>query len=222
MTFKLALVAATLAVSGLAHSATIDWSSWSTNTSGAIASTPVTVTFQGEVSGYYTNYPSWTPVVTYADGTAVLNAPVASNGIIHLIGGGGDAAVVDTITFSQAVVNPVFAIWSLGQGGNTPSFNFDATPTLVSGGPSAEYSGSSIWIGTGADGNNVYGTEGNGTVQFIGTFTSISWTNPVAENWYGFNVGIAGVAAAVPEPGSVGLLLAGLTLVGLARRRRAK
>ena len=148
----------------------------------------------------------------------VANAPDPSNNIIRLTGG---TSTVDTITFSQAVTNPVFAIWSLGQGGNTSSFNFiGATPVLVSGGPSAEYNGSSIWIGTGVDGNTVYGTEGNGTVEFIGTFTSISWTNPVSEDWYGFNVGISAVA--VPEPGSVGLMLAGLTLLGLARRRSAK
>ena len=223
MKIKLALVAATLAASSLAHAATIDWNSWTSNTGGAIASTPVTVTFSGETSnGYYANYPSWAPGTTWADGTVVANGPAVTNGIIRLIGGGGAAALVDTVTFSQAVVNPVFAIWSLGQGGNTPSFNFDATPTLVAGGGSAEYGGSSIWVGTGADGNNVYGTEGNGTVQFMGTFTSISWTNPGAENWYGFNVGIAGVAAPVPEPASVGLLLAGLTLMGLALRRKTR
>ena len=87
---------------------------------------------------------------------------------------------------------------------------------FVAGGPGAEYGGSSIAV----SGNDVVGTEGDGTVQFIGTFTSISWTNPVAEDWYGFNVGVAGVAAAVPEPGEMGMLLAGLTLTGLAVRRR--
>ena len=220
MKFKLAFVAATLAASCVANAATIDWNSWTSNTAGAIASTPVTVTFSGETSsGFYANYPSWTPGTTWADGSAVANGPAGDNGIIRLVGGGGANAVVDTITFSQAVVNPVIAIWSLGQGGSTPSFNFNATPTLVAGGKSAEYGGSSIWVGTGADANNVYGSEGNGTVQFVGTFTSISWTNPGAEDWYGFNVGIAGVAAAVPEPASLGLMLAALTLAGLARRR---
>lgn len=218
MNFKLALAASTLALSGLAHSATIDWNTWTTNGSGNIGgSTPVTVTYTGEMSGVYIDYPSWTPGTTFADGTVVSNAPVASNGIVRLVGG-GEGATVDTITFSQAVTNPVFAIWSLGQGGINASFNFiGATPVLVSGGNSAEYGGSGISV----SGNSVFGNEGNGTVQFMGTFTSISWTNPTSEDWYGFNVGIAGVSA-VPEPGSVGLLLAGLTLVGLARRRASK
>ncbi len=220
MKFRLALVAAALTASGLAHSATIDWNTWTSNSTGTIASTPVTVTFTGENStGWYNNYPSWTPATTFADGTVVANAPTGSNGIIKLFGGGGANATVDTLTFSTAVVNPVFTIWSLGQGGDTASFNFiGATPVFVSGGPGAEYGGQSITV----SGNNVYGAEGDGTVQFMGTYTSISWTNPTFENWYGFNVGIAGVAAAVPEPASVGLLLAGLALVGLARRRKMR
>ena len=99
------------------------------------------------------------------------------------------------------------------------SFNFiDATPTLVSGGPSAEYVGSAITV----DGNNVLGTEGNGTVMFKGTYTSISWTNPIFENWYGFDVGIAEIAS-VPEPETYPMLLAGLGLLGsVARRRKQK
>jgi hypothetical protein len=221
MKFKLALVAATLAASSLANAATIDWNTWTSNSAGSISTTsgPISVTYGGEMSGWVANYPSWGPSATFADGTIVANAPVAANGIVQLLGGGGAAAVVDTVTFSQAVVNPVFSIWSLGQGGDTASFNFiGATPVLVAGGGSAEYGGSSITV----SGNEVLGTEGDGTVQFIGTFTSISWTNPTAENWYGFDVGVAGVAAAVPEPGSLGLLLAGLTVTGLALRRRSQ
>jgi len=219
MKFRFALVAAALAASGLANAATIDWNTWSSNSAGSISTTsgPISVTYSGEMNGWYSSYPSWGPSTTFADGTIVANAPVAANGIVRLIGGNGGDAVVDTITFSRAVVNPVFSIWSLGQGGNTASFHFlDATPVFVSGGPSAEYGGSSISV----SGNDVFGTEGDGTVQFIGTFTSLSWTNPVAENWYGFDVGVAGVAGAVPEPGSMGMLMAGLTLTALAMRRR--
>jgi hypothetical protein len=220
MNYKFALAAAGLAVSGLANAAHVDWNTWSSNTAGTIStvSGPIAVTYSGEMSGEIANYPSWGPSGTFADGTVVANAPVAANGIVRLVGGGGSEGVVDTIRFSQAVVNPVFSIWSLGQGGNTAAFDFfGVTPVLVAGGPSAEYGGGSITI----SGDNVLGTEGNGTVQFIGTYTSISWTNPVAENWYGFNVGVPGATAAVPEPGQVGMLLAGLTLTGLAIRRRS-
>ncbi len=216
MKFKLAFAAAALAASGLAQSATIDWNTWTSNSTGTIDSTSVTTTFTGQTNlGWYASYPSWAPGGTYADGTVVANGPSSTNGIVVLNGGNTN---VQTITFSTPVVDPVMAIWSLGQGGIDASFDFtNATPMFVAGGVSVEYGGSSIVV----SGSDVSGSEGNGTVQFIGTYSSISWTNPTFENWYGFDVGVAGVSA-VPEPGSMGLLLAGLTLVGLAARRRQK
>ena len=216
MKFKLAFAAAALAASGLAQSATIDWNTWTSNSTGTIDSTSVTTTFTGQTNlGWYASYPSWAPGGTYADGTVVANGPSSTNGIVVLNGGNTN---VQTITFSTPVVDPVMAIWSLGEGGINASFDFtNATPVFVAGGVSVEYGGSSIVV----SGSDVSGNEGNGTVQFIGTYSSISWTNPTFENWYGFDVGVAGVSA-VPEPGSMGLLLAGLTLVGLAARRRQK
>ena len=35
------------------------------------------------------------------------------------------------------------------------------------------------------------GVEGNGTVRFVGTYSSISWTMTF-ENFYGYTVGTAG------------------------------
>jgi hypothetical protein len=218
MKFKLAFAAAALAASGLAQSATIDWNTWSSATGGSISTSsgPVAVTFGGESSNLVTNYPSWGPSSTFADGTVVANGPAAANGILQLTGG-TDSTV--TLSFSQAVVNPVIAIWSLGGGSTAASFDFGTlTPIVLSGGPNNEYGGTGLTL----NGNVISGVEGNGTVEFMGSFTSITWTNPDFENWYGFDVGVAGVTAAVPEPGSMGLLLAGLTLVGLVARRRQK
>lgn len=200
----------------LAQAAPVAWNTWSSTSAGSIQTVTDTigVSFQGDATNVFSNFPSYTPTATWADGSVVDNGPVASNGILQLIGGTTD---VQTIVFSQAVVDPVMAIWSLGQGGRPASFVFlDATPTFVAGGSNAEFGGSAI----GVTGNTVSGIEGNGTVQFRGTFTSISWTNPQSENWYGFNVGVAGVAAPIPEPASVALLLAGLGAVGAAARRR--
>jgi hypothetical protein len=133
--------------------------------------------------------------------------------MVQLVGGGVTNAVTDILTFSTPVVDPVFAIWSLGAGGTPASFVFNQTPTLVAGGPSAEYNGSTISI----LGNTVSGAEGNGTVQFLGTFSSLSWTNPQNEGYYGFTVGIP---SAVPEPELYALMLAGLSLIGFVARRR--
>ena len=206
-----------LALAASAEAAPIDWNTWTSSTAGSISTTggPVGVSFAGEPISLQTPYPSYTPTSTFADGTIVNNAPVAANGIVQLFGGNTN---LNTVTFSAAVVNPVMAIWSLGQGGINAQFAFtNATPIFVSGGPSAEYSGMPISV----VGNTVFGSEGNGTVQFLGTYTSISWTNPVYENWYGFDVGIASVANPVPEPETYAMMLAGLGVVGfMARRRR--
>ena len=157
-----------------------------------------------------TGNPSWLPATTYADGSAIDNAPPRGN-MIAL----SDANTnVNTLTFSLPVVNPVVAIWSLGQPGAQASFVFsNGAPTFVDGGPSQEFNGSAITV----SGNTVSGREGNGTVQFIGTFDSLSWTNPQAEFYYGFTVGVAG---AVPEPSEYVMLLAGLAMLGFVLRRR--
>lgn len=202
----------TLALAGTyAHAAPVEWNTWTSATTGTISG-PVTVTFSagGSHDVLVQDYPTYTPTATFADGSVVNNAPTQANGIVQLFGGNNN---VNKVTFSTAVVNPVMAIWSLGDSRNTASFNFiDATPTFVSGGQSTEYAGSAISV----VGNNVFGTEGNGTVMFKGTYTSISWTNPVYESWYGINVGIA----SVPEPETYPMLLAGLGLLGFVARRR--
>jgi hypothetical protein len=197
----------------------IDWAAWSSPlvsaTSGSANGVAggVNISYSGELESFEANYPSYGPSGTFNGGT-IDNAPPQANGIIRIFGG-GDQAIINTITFSQAVTNPVFAIWSLGQGGINASFNFNATPTFESGGPSSEYAGQPISV----LGNVVSGLEGNGTVQFTGTFNSLSWTNPTFENWYGFTVGVA----AVPEPETYAMMLAGLGLMGfVARRRRSE
>ena len=67
-------------------------------------------------------------------------------------------------------------------------------------------------------GNSVIGVEGNGLIQFHGSYTDISFTTPVYEYYYGGTVGA--LAAAVPEPETYALMLAGLGVLGLLSRRR--
>jgi hypothetical protein len=204
----------------------INWTTWSSaspsstagSASGSITGLGVGVTYSGEVQSLVANYPSWSPSGTFSGGT-VGNPPLQSGGIIQLFGGG---TVVDTITFSQPIVDPIMAIWSLGQGGLLASFVFTASEpfTIQSGGPSAEYGGSSIVGGL----NLVSGIEGNGTIQFDGTFSQISWTNPQFENWYGFTIGATAVGepSPVPEPATLALLGMGLMGAAAARRRHKR
>lgn len=211
---KRSLFVVLLAVAGSASADPIYWNTWTSASSGSLVANGevIAVTFAtANPHAAIANYPSWTPLGTFADGSIVDNGPVPANGIMQLLGG---SSADNTLSFSTAVVDPVISIWSLGQGGGAASFVFTATPMLIAGGPSAEYGGSALLV----SGNTVTGNEGNGTIQFKGSFASISWTNPIFENWYGFNVG---VAAAVPEPSTAALLLLGLLPVALGLRKRS-
>jgi len=199
---------------------TVDWAQWSNpvpgpagSASAVFATTGISANYSGELQQFVPNYPTYLPPGTFNGGN-VDNAPAQADGIIRIFGGPNGGT--NTITFSEAVLNPVLAIWSLGQGGINAQFAFDQPFTIESGGPSAEYGGPSIT----AVGNTVFGNEGNGTIQFTGLLTSISWTNPVFENWYGFTVGTP--VAAIPEPETYALMLAGLAAMGAVARRRRK
>lgn len=200
------------------------WTDWTAATAGSpgtaagslvFGGTDVFVTYVGEVLGAQTacgtNY--WTTPTTY-DAPGIPAPPGCD--IIRLVGGN---AIVNTITFSQPVSNPFMAILSLGQGGIPVTYDFSAPFTVVSTGPGFWGNGTL----TALPGSSLQGREGHGTIQFNGTFTSISWTVPAAENWHGFTVGAAGLAGSVstvPEPSSMALLGLGLGGLGLVARRQ--
>jgi len=219
------------AVLGLAtpsKAATVNWATWNypqttglTTGSATGSTSDVGVTYSGNVSqaaqvpGFF-----WLPTGTFSGGT-VSNSPPSPYTEITLTGGAGTGT--NTITFSQAVTDPVLAIASLGNGGLTAQFDFTHGETFAieAGGPSSNFGGSSITM----CGVNVCGAEGSGVIQFSGTYTSLSWTNPVFENYYLITVGDEGraVTSAVPEPSTWAMMLLGFVGLGfMAYRRKAK
>jgi hypothetical protein len=117
------------------------------------------------------------------------------------------------------------AIWSLGQ--QPPNQTIDASFVFTAlepfaiqaGGPSHEYGGNPITSPPSSD--SVHGLEGNGTIEFIGTYSSITFTTPTFEDWYGFTVGYSSVAVPLPASALSGtVLLAGVAVANQLRRRR--
>jgi hypothetical protein len=206
----------------------VNWTSASAGSPGTATGTialgsGVAVTYNGQVGGleYDTD---WGSSGTYAGGN-VSDGPPNSSVDLWMTGGGSYA---ETITFSQAVTDPTMAFWSLGSGSTTAEFDFtnDEPFTIQACGPSDDLGGSCIT----QSGNNVYGNESNGTIQFLGTFTELTFTTPADEYWYDFTVGAAALAdvtpppvnppTATPEPSSLALMSTGLMgFAGVVRRR---
>lgn len=205
-----------------ASAGTVSWTSWtaqptSTEATGTMTfgAQTITVTYNGEINFTQLNgtgYNYYLPLSTYTS-TTVSNAPVSDMISIN----GNDS--VHTITFSSPVTDPVMALVSMGQGGVPTTYNFNGSFTILSQGPGNAYGGCNTCLTE--SGNSLIGTEGDGVIQFNGTFSSITWTGDHPEYWNGFTVGAVSPAASTPEPSTLLLLGAGLAgLVGAIRRKR--
>jgi hypothetical protein len=159
-------------------------------------------------------YSSWQSVYT---SSTVSNSPTN----VDVIALSEAYSYTDTITFSKAVINPIIDIVSLGEAPikATVSYNFSATPTILSQGPAYWPGGCTTCLSV--TGNTLNGLEGDGTVEFVGTFSSISWTTTGGEYWNGFTVGVLGESLATPEPGTVWLLGIAVGLGAAVRRFRS-
>ncbi|MCE9560286.1 MAG: PEP-CTERM sorting domain-containing protein [Armatimonadetes bacterium] len=216
---KVSIIAGAMLFSATAMAVPYSYVRWNSITNGASGSatgtitlpdsTTVGVTYSGEVRSGQTSAQGifyWNIPTTYQS-ALIDNAPTTKD-IITMVGGNSN---VKTLTFSRPVTNLAMDILSFGRAGRPVSYTFNHDFSIQNNGPGYWGNGP---LGQSSP-NTLTGSEGHGVIMFADTMTSLSWTAPVSEDWYGFTVGVAG---AVPEPSSL-LALAGSMLI-LRRRRK--
>jgi hypothetical protein len=175
-----------------------------------------------------------TPTSPYTS-AQVDNAPTGTD-IIALQYAGNQ-----TLTFSESIANPVFAMVSLN--GNGYAFlnqDFDILSYGAGLGAAGAGNHSCGYWGCGSltkqvvdlgGGNIEYrligSGEPHGAIRFTGAFDSLTWRSMSTENWNGFTVGVQGTAievlpppADVPAPATWLLLMAGGAGMAAVRRKR--
>lgn len=202
----LALGSAPAAIAG-----PVTWTDWTSATAGMHGSAQgslgsVGISYSGDINfaqlGSGINYWVEGTPAPYTGSSVIDNAPTASEMVAV-----SRTGQIQTVTFSQAVTNPIMAILSMGSISIPVTYTFNTPFTLLSEGMG--YWGDGTYS---LSANSLTGRELHGAIQFIGEFTSISWVTDRREYWHGFTFGLPEQTTSVPAPSA--LLLAMLALAG--------
>jgi hypothetical protein len=172
----------------------IDWVNWGSmsQTNGGTSTVSgtaggVTVSFAGEALGMNWGNKGWN--YSGYSGSGVNNGP--SGSYISFQEGNRSGK----ITFSQSVVNPIIAIQSLGNGGDSAVLWFGNEDfDVVTGTINAGWGNGSIWEGSGGYVGN--SGEGNGIIRFNGIYKELTWVIADSEYYGNFTVGFDAKAPA--------------------------
>jgi hypothetical protein len=210
---------------------------YASGTTGSITmpdNSVVGVTLSGEIMGSYgasafgTRGNSFWSNANYNGNTYISTNVPALPTNSDRIGVAGSALPNQVLTFSSPVSNILMNIWSLGDDqGNMGTWVF-SQPFVILSQNAGQYP---VPFALQAEANNTLnGYEGAGTIQFLGTFSELSWEVVNPEVYAVWNIGVTSANAPdpspVPEPGQVAaslLLLAGIGgYVWMKRRKTAK
>jgi hypothetical protein len=232
-----------------ANAVTINWTDWNTsdNTNGFTGyGTILTLTSTVDVTynnpngvGFYQSSGGIDYWQNARTGRNEATSPYTSSFVENIPTGTDIVALryagLQTLTFSEAIANPVFSFVSLNGNG----YSFDQDFEILSFGHSSDGNDQGYW-GSGTSYKNVVdigggnfeyqllGTgEPHGTLRFTGAFDTVTWTSLSNEYWNGFTVGIEGTAVeifptAAPEPATWFLLSSGFAGLAFYGRKRKK
>lgn len=158
------------------------------------------------------------------NGTTYISANVPTlppNGDRIAVAGNG--IPIQTLNFAQPVSNIVMNIWSLGNPSTLGSWVFNQPFTILSQN-AGQYSSAPYALRSAAN-NTLNGYEGSGTLQFTGTFSSLSWQVVNPEVYAVWNIGVTSASVnPIPEPGTwaaAALLVGGAAFMRWRKRAKA-